>query len=468
MIKDQQIIVSFSNNQRRLLSTDDVAHGRYLQNVPDNVTATIQLIAKSENSYLHTDEATDYLEGNKGDIAGDFNEVIANGCADDHDRRLTSRRLTEHPCFEVPNCANITEVVADVTEAPSLAPSNSIAPSSYPTETPSEKPSLVPSSSLKPTMEDPPSFAPSFTVSPSDVPTVVSSTKPSEEPSLQPSESPSERPSETPSVAPSSRPSRECPNRIERCYNGGIYSMYTCSCLCLDPYCPDSGNIDPLKHQCTKTTCPADYHETLFDDLPAPWFRFGSSCTSSKDFPSSITAIYHSKEDCCQRERPGDYGCMKRPAEEFQLSHNAKLNMAGFICPSSSSSQLEAIASTFALSIFSEICKESGVKCGVNDKVAVTSMCGYAMSAEAKYSSISSRRLATTDGLLEFTFSSLQFDPQTAKGIDAILTSYFSTSFTAFVTNVLADGKSNFVCLCKLESFFSVLAFPKPTSYSVF
>lgn len=158
---------------------------------------------------------------------------------------------------------------------------------------------------------------------------------------------------------------------------------------------------------------------------------------------------------------------MKRPAEEFQLSHNAKLKMAGFICPSSSSSQLEAIASTFALSILSEICKESGVKCGVNDKVAVTSMCGYAMSAEAKYSSISSRRLATTD-VLEFTFSSLQFDPQTAKGIDAILTSYFSTSFTAFVTNVLADGKSKYACPCKLESFFSVLAFPQPTSYSVF
>ena len=70
------------------------------------------------------------------------------------------------------------------------------------------------------------------------------------------------------------------------------------------------------------------------------------------------------------------------------------------------------------------------------------------MSAEAKYSSIGSRRLAATDGFLEFTFSSLQFDAETAKGIDAILTRYFSTSFTAFVTNVLADGKSTFVCPC--------------------
>ena len=424
-IVDQQIIVSFGDGRRRVLSAEEIASGRRLQEV------TFELTAETDTSYDTQNgtntEGTEYLESGT-DIAEDMNDAIVNGagCTAEESRRLlrSNRGLqSAGTCFQIGNIANITECEALVSSAPSNMPSRSSSPSDNPSNTPSESPSLVPSVSSEPTMEDPPSFLPSISIAPSMAPTPLSSA--------------------SPSVAPSGRPSRDCPNPIETCGLGGYFSVYSCACLCVSPYCPDSANEDPLQKKCSSSvTCPADYHAAFLDDEPAPWFSFGSSCTSSKELPSSVTAIYKSKEDCCDSERPGDSGCVTRPAEIYQLSYHGELTLGGYDCSSSTENSIAPLAGNFATAILADICENSGVTCGDDDKVVVTTLCGYELNTEATYSSTTRRRRLSTDNTIEFTFNSLDLEESVLGGIESILRSFFSgTSLDDFLSNVLADGK---------------------------
>merc|ERR1712032_1102342 len=104
--------------------------------------------------------------------------------------------------------------------------------------------------------------------------------------------------------------------------------------------------------------CPANYHDTLFVDQPAPWFEHGSSCFESKELPSSVNAIYRSKEDCCKIEYPDNVGgCIARPAGVIELSFNGKLQLVGLSCPNSGSERASAVG-TLASSILSVICNQ--------------------------------------------------------------------------------------------------------------
>ena len=415
VVTDQQVFLSYDDARRnRVLSDEDVASGRFLE----DPLATITWTGITNTDYDDTSEGTGtaFIE-QTGDSPGNFTEdsqavlVDGEGCSNGGRRRRLSlsRRLNEEEtCFDIGVCEEVLTVEALVTQAPSLAPSESGAPSGEPSGSPSGAPSIAGS----------------------------------EAPSIEPTPFPSA----SPSVAPSGRPSRYCPNVVDRCLNGGFFSPYTCQCLCLSPYCPDTLNADPDKRQCTKTTCDADYHDTLFDDLPAPWFSFGSSCTSSKELPSSVNAIYPSKEECCEKEHRNDPGCLTRPAEIWRLTHNGKIQLVGYDCQNSSGNVRASTAGNFAKSILKVLCEDSGLTCRDEDKVVVKSICGYNINAEAIYTS-STRRLADTDeNTLEFYFTSLGLDDSILERIDDLLSAYLSgSSLESFLVDVLADGECSTV-----------------------
>ena len=452
VVTDQQVILSYDDARRnRVLSNEDVASGRYLE----EQEATITWTGTTNTEYDDNPEGlgTAFIE-QTGDSPGNFTEdfqtllVDGEGCSDGSRRRKLSlsRRLNEEEtCFQLPCVEEVTSVEAIVTQAPSLAPSESGAPSGQPSGSPSGSPSITGSEapSIEPTpVTQAPSLAPSESGAPSGQPSGSPSGSPSITGSEAPSIEPTPFPSASPSVAPSGRPSRYCPNVVDRCLNGGFFSPYTCQCLCLSPYCPDTSNADPDKRQCTKTTCDADYHDTLFDDLPAPWFSFGSSCTSSKELPSSVNAIYPSKEECCEKEHRNDSGCLTRPAEIWRLTHYGKFQLVDYDCQNSSGNVRASTAGNFVKSILKVLCEDSGLACRNDDKVVVTSLCGDNVNAEATYTS-SGRRLADADeNTLEFYFTSLGLDDDILEQVDDLLSAYLSgASLDSFLVDVLADGE---------------------------
>jgi uncharacterized protein (DUF1501 family) len=404
VVTDQKVYVYFDENRRQLLDASDVDE-RILQDAAtfENV-ATIAFAYDNTND---TEDGTEYIE----DIAQfteHMNEAIKCPVSSGDSRR---RRLEESEnCLE--NCENVTGMEALVTKAPSLTPSVSSQPSGQPSGTPSDQPTETPSRSNVPTEREP-SFEPSTSISP---------TPPA--------------PSAKPSAAPSSSPTKDCPNVIDDCLNGGMYSMYTCECICLSPFCPhaDTGT-------CSENSCASDYHETVFDDQPAPWFKFGSSCASSKELPSYVWAIYGSKEICCQNEhRDNPSSCVQRTPELSRLSYYAELQLIGVNCPNSGSERAAA-AGIVATSILSTVCSNApGLSCGEGDKVVVTKFCGTDYNTEAEYSSGSRRLTVTDDDIVEFVLYFEAFESTTLREVESLLSSYLQgTTLTTFLTALLTD-----------------------------
>mmetsp|Transcript_4289 Transcript_4289/g.9709 ORF Transcript_4289/g.9709 Transcript_4289/m.9709 type:complete len:891 (+) Transcript_4289:2-2674(+) len=315
---------------------------------------------------------------------------------------------------------------------PSVSPSESQQPSDYPSLTPSISPSDKPSLSPSESPSDFPSTSPSD--APSTVPSLAPSSEPSDHPSLNPSESPTissmptpDDPSAKPSAQPSSRPSRDCgPYVPERCGNGGFWSPYTCECLCVAPYCPN----EFTNGTCSSTTCPANYHETLFEGctLDCPWFKLDSSCASASVVPEEATAIYSSKNDCCNGQFAGDVsGCMERPAGFSVLKYNARFTMSGIDCKTPSSDRAAA-AGDIARAVISKVCSTvPGLNCGRNDKIKITKICGSNVDVEASASSSTRRRALQTsdDEVVEFTILLNAIAQEDLRQKDALLGQYF-------------------------------------------
>ena len=426
IVVDQQVIVNF-DFVRRVLSAGDL-DTRFLEaGTPVNFTLDATVSFEYDNPADGSLAGTDYVE-NSIQFTDDMNEQISNGgdCTAGSGRR----RLDGNCEFALDNCDQVTSFEADLTDAPSQFPSLSSKPSSQPSTSPSGLPSQHPSTSIIP------SLLPSISYEPSSKPSTSPERTPSFEPSISLSPTPP-APSSKPSIASSSRPSRDCPIVLDECFYGGMWSPFTCECLCLSPYCPDADS-----GRCAKTSCDANYHETLFDDLPAPWFKYGSSCTATKELPSSVSAIYPSKEDCCSSEYPDSSGdCVTRPAGVFQLSYNGKFQLDGVSCPNSGSERASS-AGVMARSILSTLCDQvSGLNCDDGDKVVVKKFCGEDYDIEAEYSS-GTRRLQTADGddTIDYVFFSQSLDRDELEGIESLLSAYLQgTTLTSFLTVVLAD-----------------------------
>lgn len=227
---------------------------------------------------------------------------------------------------------------------------------------------------------------------------------------------------------------------IEECLNGGMWSPYTCECLCVSPYCPNDDGV------CRKTNgCPVNYYDTLFDDQPAPWFEYGSSCMAIYDLPSSVSAIYGSKEECCSASYPGDVsGCIARPAAVAQLSFHGRFTLIGMTC-TENGSERAASTGNIAEAILSVLCSRSGLTCAAGDKVVVTRFCGFDYESEAIYSSGRRRLQASNDDdIVDFTFLSQNIDYDVLQGIEAVLSAYLSGgNLETFATAVLASIQAN-------------------------
>eukprot|EP00571_Detonula_confervacea_P017647 CAMPEP_0172312770 /NCGR_PEP_ID=MMETSP1058-20130122/18549_1 /TAXON_ID=83371 /ORGANISM="Detonula confervacea, Strain CCMP 353" /LENGTH=2999 /DNA_ID=CAMNT_0013026315 /DNA_START=101 /DNA_END=9097 /DNA_ORIENTATION=+ len=394
VVTDQKIIVHFDFNRRRILSPGDI-DGRILTDVI-NITSESTVDFAYDNTEGSTD-GTDYVE-NGVQFASDMDAQISGGanCAAGSSNR---RRLNENACenaFE--NCAGVTEFEADVSQAPSLFPSTSSQPSMQPSMLPTLAPSLNPS--LIPT---PPA------------------------------------PSSKPSVAPSGRPTRDCPIVINECFNGGMWSTYTCECLCLSPHCPDAED-----GQCTETSCPANYHESLFDDQPAPWFQFGASCTSTKEVPSTALAIYRNKEECCSSEDPANPGgCAQRPAAVLQLTFTGELQL-DMVCPNSGSERVAAVAN-IASSVLTVLCSQAvGFTCSEGDKVVISKFCGVDYNIEVEYSSDSRRLQSLNTGSVQFAFIAQGLEYDELQGIETLLSAYLQgATLVSFLDGVLANILAN-------------------------
>ena len=242
-------------------------------------------------------------------------------------------------------------------------------------------------------------------------------------------------PSSKPSVPPSSKPSRDCLDVPASCGNGGMWSPYTCECMCLFPYCPDD-----LNGRCSKTTgCPIDYHEKLFRGCPygCPWFKYGSSCTSGEEVPQETTAIYRTKDVCCSSEFPADTsGCLRRTSGFSQLKFNGQFRIVGLTCPNSGSA-IAAAAGDIAKSAFSVICSTvPNLSCGIGDKIVINKFCGRNVNIEAHYFSSNRRRyLLSGNDIVEFTLILNAVSEADLRQTDAILNKYFQGSNLA---NLLA------------------------------
>jgi len=439
IIVDQKVIVNF-DFARRVLSAEEF---RNLQDFSDVANITLDAdVAFLYDNPVNSTNGTDYVE-NSVQFATDMNDEITGGAGCTGTERRGRRRL-EECTYLLDNVLQLYKMEAIVTESPSGQPSSSSLPSS--------SPSFSPSESSGPSVSFPPSPKPSATPSISAIPTDVSSLSPSESSgpsvSFPPSPNPSAIPSITvsptppfpsskPSVAPSSRPSRDCPNVLDECFNGGMWSPFTCECLCPSPHCPDANS-----GWCTETACPADYHETFLEGQEDPWFEFGSSCTATKELPSNVNAIYRSKKDCCEEEYPNNSGgCVARPAGVMQLAYSFKLQLQGLVCPGNGSER-DAAAAIMANSVLASLCSQvTGLTCGDGDKVVLTLFCGEDFSIEKVYSS-STRRLqeVVEDNVVDFTFFSQSLASDELEGIEALLSSYLSGStLETFLATVLAD-----------------------------
>jgi len=428
VVTDQKVIVNFDYNRRALYSPED-ANRRFLQTEFDNITidAQVEFLYDNPNGTL---AGTEYVE-NSEQFAEQMSEQITGAnCPSDGSRR---RRLEEGCEFVVDTVDQVTAFEADVTQAPSQVPSVSSKPSGQPSRAPLSDPSYEPSK------------RPSSSMSPSSRPTTR---RPSpEQTTLQPSPIPSFHPSSSqPTAFPSgdlsqvpsltSTPSADCPLVLDECLNGGLRAPSTCECLCLSPHCPDAAS-----GQCTETICPATYHETFFDDQPEPWFKFGASCTSTKKLPSSVSAIYSSKESCCATESPLDTDvCLEIPAGGYKLEYFSKLRLFGMVCPNSRS-QRSTVGDIIALSILDALCKEvTGLTCDDENQVVVTKVCGEDVDID---SSPDSRRLTGVDGddTVEYTFISQSLTQDDLREIESLLSLHLqgATTLASFLVTVLSE-----------------------------
>lgn len=213
-----------------------------------------------------------------------------------------------------------------------------------------------------------------------------------------------------------------------------MWSIYSCSCLCLSPYCPGADD-----ERCKETTCPQDYHETLFDDEPEPWFNFGKSCTDHKELPTDVNAIYPSKEDCCEAEYSANSGdCVARPAAVNQLSFHGKLKLVGVDCPNSGSERA-AWAGHISRSLLSTICSIEGVKCDDRTRIVLTKFCGREVNIESVYSSGSRRLQDVDEDVVDFILYMESLDRGSLETVQSLLSAYLqggSSSQAEFLTAV--------------------------------
>ena len=492
IVVDQKVIVSYDNVRRQLLSQFNKTR------LLEDPTLTYEVVGTVAMDYAEDSvnkTGSTYIE-NVEEFTEDMNESLTGNCT------VASDTCGD---FKLDIVSQVNTFEADVTDAPSLSPSVSLEPSDLPSSSPSDAPSRKPSASpsdvpsFQPSISsqpsDSPSGAPSFepsvssqpslgpteapskfpSTSPSDVPTKVPSVAPSDVPSKSPSDAPSKVPSTSPSKAPSatpsdspsstpslgpsvssmptpdepsgkpssqpsSRPSRDCPDVPESCANGGLWSPYTCECLCLAPYCPDQTRDG----KCVTKICSASYHENLFQDctLGCPWFKYDSSCASGEVVPpNGVTAIYHTKEDCCSAEYPNDTsGCIVRASGFSVLKYNGRVTVSGIKC-STSGSDKAAAAKDIADVAWPIIC--SGLGCSQFDKMKVTNICGKVVDAEARNSINSSTTLRRLQGsnndIVEFTLLFYAINQEDLAQIDAVLNQYFKGAALATLMNLIKD-----------------------------
>ena len=215
--------------------------------------------------------------------------------------------------------------------------------------------------------------------------------------------------------------------------------------MCLEPRCPNADG------QCLSTSCAADYHSTLIDDHPAPWFKFGSSCTQYKEFPSDIAAIYGSKSDCCSNEFPGTSSCMSQQSEIKQLKYSGEFTLVGLTCPAGGSA-IVAASADLGRSALSVICASvPGLSCTDGDSIVVTKFCGNDLEVEVQYSapadaplvarklsSSRTRRLSTD--VVDFTLYLRALDNNSLLQAESLLSTYMSgTSLDSILAGIIAD-----------------------------
>jgi len=448
IIIDQQVIVTFDNGDRRLLS--EIHNKRYLNSGNPTFTAEANLGLSYDDNELRTGTA---IIEDPAIMTAEMNTEIASDTQNS-------------------NILSVSSLEADVTNAPSIAPSTSFMPSGHPSSSPSKEPSSTPS--IMPSFfpigdpsSDPsasPSSIPSLSVFPSEAPSNAPSLRPSSAPSTsrKPSSFPSAVPSMSlnptglPSGTPSSRPSANCLFKPDTC-GFGMWSPYDCVCKCLSPYCPQDSN-----GACFQSfNCPAGYHENVFQGCTydCPHFKYINTCAQGEVIPSGVLAIYQFKTNCCAEEFPEDVsGCNERTATyspfNVQLKFSGSLILSNLGCPSSSI-DINKGAEVLGKAAFSNVCDTvPGLQCNAVDKVMVTHFCGVESGVELLHNEV--RVLQASNILTDIANFTFVFNTVSATDARAIAMALEGHLQGSNLDALLVSIKNDIIASTEFSSFQSI------------